>query len=159
MTPADIGWLEDLHRDPEVMAYFGGIREGEANDTWVANHLKLWDDEGMGVWILRLAESGEAVGRGAIRPMTDDVRVDITEIGYTFARHAWGFGYATEAAQALVALGFDHYGLGELGAIAHVHNLASNRVLVKAGFSRVPDLDVTLAEGAHFFYRYLNPGL
>jgi RimJ/RimL family protein N-acetyltransferase len=61
------------------------------------------------------------------------------EIGYVFAPASGGRGYATEAARALLSLGFDaHGGLGLHRIFAHLdaRNGASARVLERLGMRR-----------------------
>ena len=56
------------------------------------------------------------------------------ELGFWLGRDQWGLGLATEAAQAVVAYGFE---TGRLPAFSSSHfldNPASQRVLVKLGF-------------------------
>ena len=57
------------------------------------------------------------------------------EVGYTFARSAWGRGYGTEAARALVEHAFA--ALDALRVVAQVEpdNLASRHVLEKLGMT------------------------
>ena len=55
------------------------------------------------------------------------------ELGYVLARDQWGHGYATEVARRLVVFGFDKLGLHRITATCHPDNLASARVLEKAG--------------------------
>jgi [ribosomal protein S5]-alanine N-acetyltransferase len=55
------------------------------------------------------------------------------DIGYVLARDAWGHGYATEAARALVAFGFQALALHRIWATCDVENRASARVLEKIG--------------------------
>ncbi len=159
LSVADRPWLDQLHRDPEVMAYFGGIRVGEAQERWVTNHLRMFEEQGLGAWLFRERNADGIVdpkqlpvGRAALRPMSAEVGVDIMEIGYTVARAGWGRGLATEMAQAMVTLGFEHYGLTELGAIVHVDNAASQRVLAKVGFAAEPTHNVELSEGLHLYF-------
>jgi len=54
-------------------------------------------------------------------------------IGYVFNRRFWGQGYATEAARALVAFGFDQLDLHRIFATCDPANVASARVLEKTG--------------------------
>ena len=53
--------------------------------------------------------------------------------GYVLAKEAWGFGYATEALNAIACLG-DALEIGELFALCHRDHRASHRVLEKRGF-------------------------
>ncbi len=56
------------------------------------------------------------------------------ELGYWIGRPFWGRGYATEAASALVGLGFSALSLDEVEALVFGENPASVRVLEKIGF-------------------------
>lgn len=55
-------------------------------------------------------------------------------LGYCLTREAWGHGYATEAAGALLAWAFDTLDLNRVQAEADTRNEASGRVLRKLGF-------------------------
>jgi RimJ/RimL family protein N-acetyltransferase len=55
-------------------------------------------------------------------------------LGYCFAERAWGHGYATEAATALVGWAFDALELNRMQAETDTRNAASARVLGKLGF-------------------------
>ena len=55
-------------------------------------------------------------------------------LGYCLDDAAWGHGYATEAARALLAWGFDTLDLNRVQAEADTRNAASARVLEKLGF-------------------------
>ncbi len=52
-------------------------------------------------------------------------------IGYIFNKAYWGQGFASEAAQALLKLGFSHLGLHRIVATCDTRNLASAGVLEK----------------------------
>ena len=55
--------------------------------------------------------------------------------GYVLRRDAWGRGLATEVAVAMARLA-DDLGVIRLHALCHPENIASARVLAKAGFLR-----------------------
>ena len=57
-------------------------------------------------------------------------------IGYSLNRKFWGQGYATEAAEALVKFGFGQLNLHRIFATCDPFNVASARVLEKAGMQR-----------------------
>ena len=56
--------------------------------------------------------------------------------GYCLNRDYWGHGYATEAAQAVISFGFEQLGLHRIFAICDPCNVASWRVLARAGMRR-----------------------
>lgn len=59
------------------------------------------------------------------------------EVGYSTIRSAWGNGFATEALIAVVDAAFSTLAdLNRVRAMADARNLGSERVLVKAGFTR-----------------------
>ena len=57
-------------------------------------------------------------------------------LGYCLARSAWGQGYATEAARAMVGFGFESLGLHRIWACCDPENPGSIRVLQKVGMKR-----------------------
>jgi RimJ/RimL family protein N-acetyltransferase len=61
---------------------------------------------------------------------------DFRSVGYCLNETAWGQGYATEAARALLRWGFDTLDLNRVQAEADTRNAASARVLEKLGFVR-----------------------
>ncbi len=57
-------------------------------------------------------------------------------LGYVLNRRYWGYGYATEAAMALIHFGFSKLKLHRIWATCDTRNRASARVLEKAGMKR-----------------------
>ena len=57
------------------------------------------------------------------------------EVGWLLERSAWGRGLATEAALACVDHGLEQVGLERIISIARTDNLASRRVMEKAGLT------------------------
>ncbi|WP_341525888.1 GNAT family protein [Nostoc sp. UHCC 0302] len=57
-------------------------------------------------------------------------------IGYCYNQNFWGQGYATEAARALLSLGFEQLGLHRIIATCDPANIGSARVMEKAGMRR-----------------------
>lgn len=76
-------------------------------------------------------EAGEVVGRVNLLEIGDRT----AEVGYRFAEHVTGRGVATAAVRELCRRAFDHYDLRVLNACAADANVASQRVLTKAGFT------------------------
>ena len=63
---------------------------------------------------------------------TDEVNQE-AEIGFMLDPAHWGHGYATEAAQALIAFGLSRVGWLRIAAACHKNNLASQRLLERVG--------------------------
>lgn len=66
-----------------------------------------------------------------------DRRRYCASVGYDLARPYWGHGLMTEAVRAIIAYGFHDLGFQRMEADASARNLASLRVLRKAGFKQV----------------------
>ena len=60
---------------------------------------------------------------------------DVLEIGYTLHPDYWGRGYVPEAARALIDLGVKDLGLHKIELVCFSHNLQSQRVAEKLGFT------------------------
>jgi len=58
------------------------------------------------------------------------------EIGYSFHTGYWRQGYATEASQAMLAVGFNQFGLHRIYATCRPDNIGSAKVLMKIGMTK-----------------------
>ena len=65
------------------------------------------------------------------------------QIGWRLMRHAWGFGYATEAAQAALSDAFVRIGLDAVVAYTAADNLRSQAVMTRLQMRRDPSRDFT----------------
>ena len=82
------------------------------------------------VWFLRL-KSGETIGDYCFKGLFADGSV---EIGYGLEPEYWGKGYGTEAVIAAVDWALKQPGVKRIEAETEPGNIASQRVLEKAGF-------------------------
>jgi RimJ/RimL family protein N-acetyltransferase len=74
------------------------------------------------------------IGSGAL--YLRDRRFRSGEIAYVLHPDQWGLGLGTELARRLLELGFDRFGLHRIYATCDPRNVASGRVLKKAGMTR-----------------------
>ncbi len=81
-----------------------------------------------------LGAEGNLIGNCGVRVNGPDLREG--NIGYELDPRYWGHGYATEAASAVLELGFAELGLHRIWAECVAENLASTRVLEKVGMRR-----------------------
>ena len=77
-------------------------------------------------------EDGAFLGWCSLSQWNPGFRSAVT--GYCLTREAWGHGYATEAAGALLDWAFGALDLNRVQAEADTRNPASRRVLEKLGF-------------------------
>ena len=140
-TPDDFADLHELHADPAVMTFLrrGTPEPPEETHRRLDTYLREQESPGWTKW--RVEDlSGQMIGRAGFSPLRKD-----RELGYTLAQHTWGEGLATEIARALVQWHRDHPFDGSGVAYAESGNLASRRVLEKAGFNFVGERD----QGGH----------
>ena len=146
-TGDDAANLLSLDGDPRVMRFLTGttrslaqIRD-EVLPYLAGCHLRY---PGFGYWVAETLADGEFIGWFGLRPVTptDDAiehwpdargQTGVASLGYRLRRSAWGQGYATEGARALVRLAFTGLGVREVVATTMAVNTGSRRVLEKAG--------------------------
>jgi RimJ/RimL family protein N-acetyltransferase len=132
-VPADFQDLYRLNHDPRVMKYVAKSkpmsREAVARAlVRFIRYAPLYPD--FGVWHASRRDTGDFIGWFCLKYAGRSADV---EVGYRLLHEAWGQGFATDGARALVDYGFDDLGLDRIIGVTHPGNKASQRVLVKAG--------------------------
>jgi [ribosomal protein S5]-alanine N-acetyltransferase len=139
--------------DPRVSSTLwprrGSPTEAEILDGLAAK-VEHWDRHGFGMWLLRDRQTGEMVGRGGLQH-TYTAGLHDVEVGWAVVPERWGQGLATELARASVEVGFEQLDLLQIIAFALPTNIASRRVMEKAGFEF--ERDVIHAGLPHVLYR------
>lgn len=136
LEPLTWDHLEDLvalDADAEVMRHLSGraMTREEVVDEWMPRRTRTEHDaRALGYWVGRA--DGRFAGWWMLVP--DDHRPDTAELGYRLPRDAWGQGYATEGAAAVLAHGFGVAGLTSVWADPLEVNAGSVGVLHKLGF-------------------------
>ena len=128
--PAVLAW----HREPAYRRFYDHADETEADvRAFLEPFLDQQKEEPRRMFNFGIAlpDTGELIGIAGVRQrVPEQPRGDI---GYELAPWHWGTGYATEAAEAVLALGFETLGLHKLTAACVAENTGSVRVLRKLG--------------------------
>jgi RimJ/RimL family protein N-acetyltransferase len=124
--------------DPIVTRHIGG-RPFTEEESWarLLRYVGHWSLLGFGYWVVEEKASGCFAGEIGFADLKRDLEPplnDTPEIGWVFATHAHGRGYATEAARAVIVWGDAHFGPSQTACIVHPENLASIRVATKCGY-------------------------
>ena len=114
-----------------------------------------WERHGFGMWLLRDRETGEMVGRGGLQ-YTYTAGLHDVEAGWAIVPARWGQGLATELARACVEVAFEQLDLLEIVAFTLPDNIASRRVMEKAGFEY--ERDIVHVGLPHVLYRHRGVG-
>ena len=141
-TRHDAGSLFALQSDAFVLRYWDSPpwTDSERADSFIERCAEM-EREGTGARLAIDRLSDEAfLGWCTFTGWNPEHRS--ASLGYVLAEEAWGHGYATEAARALLEWAFDTLDLNRVQAEADTRNDASRRVLEKLGFT----LEGTLRE-------------
>jgi RimJ/RimL family protein N-acetyltransferase len=98
-------------------------------ETWIASHRKCaaqGTDLTFAIW-----QGNRLIGSINIENRGDDT----TGIGYWIGKEYWRNGYASEAVAAILSYAFDELGINLLLTDLFADNVASARVLERAGFT------------------------
>ena len=153
-TPDDFALLAELHRDPEVGRYMGGVWGDAEIEQRLKDFVTEHAERGHSKWCVH-TKDGVFVGRAGVSvwPTTGEL-----ELGYAFRPEFWGQGLATEAARAVAAWTFANLGVDHIIAYTHLENYGSQRVLERIGMVRLEDRDMGYDELSAVF-RMEKPSL
>lgn len=128
-----------LNADPAVMEHFPAPLERAQSDALAARERSRIEERGWGLWAVEIVASGDFIGFVGLAE--EDFGFDWTpavEIGWRLAQAAWGYGYATEAATAVLAHAFQVLGLDEVVSFTATTNAPSLAVMQRIGLHLHP---------------------
>ena len=105
-------------------------------------------ERGFSLWALRERESGELVGDCGLMPSR--WQGPQIEVAFRISTALWGRGLATEAVAAVLEAGLHDLGIAEIFGRVRLDNVASLRVMEKAGMER----ERTTIEGGRHWALY-----
>ncbi|RZU72037.1 RimJ/RimL family protein N-acetyltransferase [Micromonospora kangleipakensis] len=143
LTVDDVGHLVELDSDPEVMRFLTNGRPTpvETIREQLTRTLAQYDRHpDLGRWAALDRVTGQFLGWFALTPSDDGTEA---ELGYRLRRSAWGSGLATEGSRALVRHALGTAGVRRVWAETMAVNVASRRVMAKAGLRYVRTFHLT----------------
>jgi RimJ/RimL family protein N-acetyltransferase len=155
---SDRGPFASLNADPEVMEYFPSLLTREQSDRLVERIEAEFERRGHGLWALQTRAEAAFIGFAGLAAVPFEAGfTPAVEVGWRLARPAWGRGYATEAARAALAFGFDELGLDEIVSFAVPGNSRSLAVMERIGMKHDPagDFDHPGLPAGHPLSRHL----
>jgi ribosomal-protein-alanine N-acetyltransferase len=131
--------LEFEQANREYFARSISDRGDEYFKTFASRHQAMLDEQsaGRGAYFVLVADDGSVVGRFNLVFGDDHSAV----LGYRVAEHTAGRGVATSTVQDVCRLVAAEFGLRTIRAATSRQNLASTRVLAKAGFVQLGPAD------------------
>jgi RimJ/RimL family protein N-acetyltransferase len=131
-----------MNADPRVMEFFPGVVSREESQTRFALGQARMAEHRYGFWPVEVIGGAPFIGMvGLANPDFSAPFLPAVEIGWRLAAEHWGRGYATEAARAVLAYGFERLALSEIVAFTTPTNVRSRRVMDKLGMRCSPGDD------------------
>ena len=134
----DLDAMQALYGDAETMRYIGagdGVRTREQTARGIRRMMEHQESHGYSIWVVADRGAGEVIGNCGL-VLVEWEGPDV-ELAYMIRRDHWGEGIATEAAAACLEHGLGPLGLERVIGLAYPENVASHRVMEKAGMRRV----------------------
>ena len=129
-----------INSDEKVMEFFPSRRDRAQADEFFDRLRAGIAERGYGFTAVEIAATGECIGFvGLVETHLEPFLPDGTiEIGWRLAPEYWGHGYVTEAAEALLAFGFEELDLDEIVSFAVRDNRRSTAVMERLGMRADP---------------------
>jgi RimJ/RimL family protein N-acetyltransferase len=129
--------------DPEVVRHLGGTPFAR-EDSWrrMLSAIGLWPLFGYGYWAVERRSEGDLIGQIGFSDFKRDMQPSIEglpEMGWIFAPHGQGRGYAGEAVAAALAWADERLKAPLIPAIIDPGNAASIRLAERNGFAERED--------------------
>jgi [ribosomal protein S5]-alanine N-acetyltransferase len=134
LTPQDAPTLKRLAGRREIADTTISIPHPYSEEQarqWIAGYAEMFAKGKSIVFGMQLKHEENLAGTIGLRDI--DLEHSLAEMGFWVAVEYWGRGFATEAAQAVLAFGFEQLGLNRIYAHHMVRNPASGRVLARIG--------------------------
>lgn len=129
----DVDPVFAMRSDADVMRF---IREPQTNrgeaESWINLVSSRWKDEKIGFCAVIERFSDRFIGWCGLWRLKETGEI---EVGYALIKEFRGQGFAAEAAEAILAYGFEELDLPEIVAVARPENRASWRVMEKLGMT------------------------
>ena len=122
-----------LNGDEEVVRYIRPAKTRDGCNIFLREIIKYSEENpATGRWAVDEKATGRNTGMFAIIPVDNSDRL---QLGYSFLKESWGKGYSTELTKAGITYFFDTTGKDEVYGITETPNIASQKVLLKCGFT------------------------
>jgi RimJ/RimL family protein N-acetyltransferase len=134
--PSDREPFATLNADPRVMEFLPSTLDRAASDAVAHRCEALIAERGWGFWAVETKRSCEFIGLVGLHVPGPELPFSpCVEVGWRLGYEHWGTGYATEAAQGALRVGFQELGLDEIVSFTAVLNVRSRRVMQRLGMS------------------------
>ncbi len=138
-TIEDLNSCVEMDTTPQVTEYISGEWNGSyGHITFLKERILKSYPSGLGYWSIFANENPtDFLGWIHLLPVENDRQA--AEIGWRLKYPAWGNGYATEAAQAIIIYAFNTAKINRIVAYTHSANSRSIKMMNRLGLKYVTD--------------------
>jgi RimJ/RimL family protein N-acetyltransferase len=160
-SESDVDFFVQMNTDPEVVEYLPSPISEKESQQFVRRIQAHFTEYGYGLYALERREDAAFLGYTGLHwALFESPFTPALEVGWRLARHAWGRGYATEAARACMTHAFVEKGISEIVSFTVPANTRSAAVMKRLGMTRNPAEDFIHPRlgpdhplGQHILYR------
>lgn len=132
----------EVTNTPSVMRWLGGLADDEAMAAGRARVEQYRADHGHTFWVVERKEDGALLGFCGLKRCNDEAGpLGDMEAGWRLREDAWGQGYAREAAEASLKVGFERFDAPHIIALTVQENTPSWGLMKRLGMTHREDLD------------------
>jgi [ribosomal protein S5]-alanine N-acetyltransferase len=133
-TLEDVEALHNLWTEPEVREYLwdNEVIARERVQSLIATSVTSFEDHGFGLWAVLPRKEESLIGFCGYWFFHEPPQLELL---YGLSAKHWRQGLATEAARAMLKYGFEELSFERIAASTDAANLASSRVMERAGMS------------------------
>ena len=150
----------EMNSSKDVMEYFPKLLSAEESNAMASKCQSLIDEIGWSFWAVSLKDSDAFIGFvGLNQPHQDLPFNPCVEIGWRLGKDFWGYGYATEAANACLKFAFEELKFDEVVSFTAKINKRSQRVMKRLKMKNTrknfhhPALEATDPLAEHVLYK------
>lgn len=151
-----------MNRNSEVMKYYPKTLTDEETLQLIQRIRLHFEKHGFGLFAVDNKSTGEFIGyTGFTVPAFESFFTPCVEIGWRYKKEAWGQGFATEAATACVAYGFNTLKFDKIVSFTAAVNTRSEKVMQRIGMNKTgefyhPKVDAASILCRHVLYEIHN---
>lgn len=156
----DLKPFAQMNSSKDVMEYFPKLLSIEESNAMVSKYQALIEERGWGICAVNLKDSDTFIGSAGLnQPQYDLPFNPCIEIGWRLRKEFWGYGYATEAANACLKFAFEELKLDEVVSFTAKINKRSQRVMERLKMKNTrnnfyhPALEITDPLAEHVLYK------
>ncbi len=143
----DTDWFIKIYSNPIIMReiYDGSIMPREAAIDRVNQFLQNWQIHQFGVWMITAKDDPSKIIGYCVFRYFEKINPTLDgkiELGYILDQPFWGKGYATQAVKHCIEIGFELHHFNRTLATILPQNIASQKIVLKAGMKHIADLPV-----------------